>query len=119
MKNWIGWRGGCIFLGVWVALNVWAAEPARHRLEGVVAKVAPNAIWVDSGGEIFELDRNRIKPKDEGVQVGDKVTIFYSLNVQDIAFQKQKHRFPQQPGKQGPQEKQIIDDRAFYSAKNE
>lgn len=91
----------------------------EHKMGGVVEKVSSNSITINTDHELFDIpttDSHFKLPQE--VQVGDWVTVWYTLSPSKILINKAGDRKgKQQPGQLDLQ-KQNTDDRAIYFSGN-
>ena len=85
-----------------------------YRFTGEVTAVTKNSVTVRRGSEEAEFARpNRAAP----VHVGERITVLYGMDAQQILAS------PQAPGsvpdENAPDQHVIMDDRAFFNAKNQ
>ena len=87
-----------------------------YRFTGKVTSLGKNSVTVRRGNEEAEFAR---PTGSESIHKGDRITVLYSMDAQQVI------QSPQAPGsvsegQNGVKEQHLIlDDRAFYNAKNQ
>jgi len=112
------WKGFLILLLALVA----QAEAAQktYKVTGTIRALSSEAVWVDTETETLEFSRQHKNVKvPADAKAGDQITVWYTLSPQKVLLEKNSNVNKQQPGQADPSIPGIIlDDRAFYDAKN-
>jgi hypothetical protein len=95
------------------------ADDKTYVITGAIEKITGDTISVrnEKGIMEFKKEEDLAVPKD--AKVGDQISIWYTVDMEKIAIRKGPKVEKQEPGEVDMIEKNIIiDDRAFYTAKN-
>jgi hypothetical protein len=92
------------------SLSAFAAP--EQQISGTVVELQRDAVVVRRGAKRLEF--SYVPAVWEGVRVGDRVTVWYSLEPSRVEREPRR----QEPGRSGEEPKDIVDDRLFYDASN-
>ncbi|OFZ55473.1 MAG: hypothetical protein A2428_09810 [Bdellovibrionales bacterium RIFOXYC1_FULL_54_43] len=91
-------------------------ESNARVLSGIVVGLTRDNVELRSGGEVITFKRGA-KLRSDTIKLGDRVTVYFSMNA---------HKIQKSPGEAGeaapsgvPGVPGVIDDRAFYNARND
>jgi hypothetical protein len=111
-------------------LPLWAGAARSYQFSGKVTGIHGDTVALSHGLETLEFDRSS-SPKASRdlsrVRIGDELTIWYRLDALKAGPYSEPRQQPgqaapePQPSAGAPSEKKhiILDDRAFYDARNE
>ncbi len=87
-----------IFCAVLFFPSVVYAGPAQYQVTGPVLELRPDAIVVKKGNEKWEIARDKDVAIKGDLQVGSKVTVFYTMQATKIEV-KEPPKAPLAPKK--------------------
>jgi hypothetical protein len=92
----------------------------QYLMRGIITDIQKDSFAVQSEKGMFEFGRDEKDTQlPKNAKVGDDVSIWYTVDMEKIAIRKKSKTPTQEPGQLDPNQQRIIlDDRVFYSAKN-
>ena len=96
-----------------------ASAAHQYRFSGTVQALSGDAVTVKGPGETLEFMRGKSSTFPKDLKVGDSITLWFKMETQRASRADR-----QQPGTVAPEGEDspqhiILDDRAFYNARNE
>jgi hypothetical protein len=116
-KTWISAATGALCLVAWGIASQSADAAKTYQFTGKVTALSPDTISLKQGERTLEFNRGGLGD----VKMGDDVTIWYTLDAQKAKSTRAPRQEPGQAAPKKSREKKqiIIDDRAFYDARND